>query len=112
MVRSRAIAVIACVSGLLWTANVDGTQPSSPNGDRVVLITLDGARTQEIFGGLDLAILKSTLKKGESLERNATYLSSSLLDTLTATPSSASIKWYQEPRFCRSRFGATALPTP
>jgi hypothetical protein len=73
MVRSRAIAAVACVSGLLWAASLDGSQPSSANGDRVVLITLDGARTQEVFGGLDVAILKSTLKKGELLDANPTY---------------------------------------
>ena len=28
--------------------------------DNVILVTLDGARTQEIFGGLDLDILQST----------------------------------------------------
>jgi hypothetical protein len=38
--------------------------PSSFGADRrtenVILITLDGARTEEVFGGLDLEILKST----------------------------------------------------
>ena len=29
-------------------------------GDRVVLVTIDGARTEEVFGGLDLAVLEST----------------------------------------------------
>ena len=29
--------------------------------DNVVLITLDGARTQEIFGGLDIGVLRSTI---------------------------------------------------
>lgn len=32
--------------------------------ENVILITLDGARTQEIFGGLDLEILKAKTKKG------------------------------------------------
>ena len=37
------------------------------------LITLDGARHEEIFGGLDLDILKSTLKKDQRAEDAATY---------------------------------------
>lgn len=41
--------------------------------DRLVLITLDGARTQELFGGLDLDVLKSTLKDGETVEQTAAY---------------------------------------
>ena len=42
-------------------------------GDRLVLVTLDGARIQEMFGGLDVEILRSTLPNGASLETNATY---------------------------------------
>ena len=34
------------------------------NTKNVILITLDGARTQEVFGGLDLEVLKSKTKKG------------------------------------------------
>lgn len=30
----------------------------------LILVTLDGARTQEIFGGADLEILKDKTKKG------------------------------------------------
>jgi hypothetical protein len=32
--------------------------------ENIILITLDGARTQEIFGGIDLDILKSITKEG------------------------------------------------
>ena len=39
----------------------------------VVLITLDGARTEEIFGGLDLDVLTSTLKEGQTLDGSAAY---------------------------------------
>jgi hypothetical protein len=48
------------------------TQPAEP-GDAVVLVTLDGARVEEIFGGLDLAILKSTLRENQRVEDTATY---------------------------------------
>lgn len=33
--------------------------------ENVILITLDGARTQEVFGGLDLDILKDKTKRGK-----------------------------------------------
>ncbi|HMY75821.1 MAG TPA: phosphoglyceromutase, partial [Blastocatellia bacterium] len=33
--------------------------------ENVILITFDGARTQEIFGGLDLEILKDKTKRGK-----------------------------------------------
>jgi hypothetical protein len=39
----------------------------------VVLITLDGARVEEIFGGLDLAVLQSTLSKEERVEDQPVY---------------------------------------
>lgn len=41
--------------------------------DNVVLVTLDGARTEEVFGGLDVDILKSTLKEGQKLEEMPAY---------------------------------------
>ncbi|MFN0111901.1 MAG: phosphoglyceromutase [Blastocatellia bacterium] len=40
--------------------------------ENVVLITLDGARTQEMFGGLDLDILKDKTKRGK-VEDTALY---------------------------------------
>jgi hypothetical protein len=43
--------------------------------ENVILITLDGARTQEVFGGLDLDILKSKTRRGkvEDTELYKTY---------------------------------------
>src|SRR5499426_1326971 len=40
--------------------------------ENVILITLDGARTQEVFGGLDIEVLKSKTKKG-SVEDTPLY---------------------------------------
>jgi len=40
--------------------------------ENIILITLDGARAQEIFGGLDLEILKAITKEGE-VEDTAIY---------------------------------------
>lgn len=39
----------------------------------VILITLDGARGQEIFGGLDADVLQATLKKDETLAASPLY---------------------------------------
>lgn len=43
-----------------------------PRASNVILITLDGVRVQEMFGGLDLDVLRSTVKKGPA-EDTATY---------------------------------------
>lgn len=40
---------------------------------RVVLVTLDGARTEEIFGGLDVDVLRSTLGPKDRLEDQPVY---------------------------------------
>ena len=40
--------------------------------ENVILITFDGARTQEVFGGLDLEILKSKVTRGK-VEDNQLY---------------------------------------
>jgi hypothetical protein len=38
---------------------------ADPKTHNVILITLDGARTQEIFGGFDIEIARSQVKKGQ-----------------------------------------------
>lgn len=48
------------------------TQPA-PSGDAVILITLDGARTEEIFGGLDVEVLRSSISPKAALEADPTY---------------------------------------
>jgi hypothetical protein len=50
-----------------------GETPSGQTSPSVILITLDGARTQEIFGGLDVEVVKSLLKKEERLEDHPLY---------------------------------------
>jgi hypothetical protein len=47
--------------GVLAGAATVGTQ--APGGRNVVLVTLDGARWQEIFGGMDESLLRSTTPK-------------------------------------------------
>jgi hypothetical protein len=41
--------------------------------DNVILITLDGARIDEMFGGMQLGILQSTLAEGQKAEDSPTY---------------------------------------
>lgn len=67
-VRTVLVLIIAIAS----TAPAVRTQ-ARPAGGNVILITLDGARTEEIFGGLDADILRSTLAKGATLETHPAY---------------------------------------
>ena len=67
MTRRMAAAVLlggvyGWASGLAPAAQT--AQVSRPMADNLVLITLDGARTQELFQGLDAGILKSMVKDG------------------------------------------------
>ncbi len=48
-------------------------QQDGRTSDAVVLVTLDGARTEEIFGGLDRDVLESTLKEGDKIDDALAY---------------------------------------
>lgn len=51
-----------------------GQSPAGRDEDaRVILVTLDGARTEEIFGGLDRAVFQSTLDPKARLEDQPAY---------------------------------------
>jgi Type I phosphodiesterase / nucleotide pyrophosphatase len=63
--------VLAVVSVAVAARSVAPAQAPRPS---VILVTLDGARAEEIFGGLDLAVLKSLLKRGETLEAHPLYV--------------------------------------
>jgi hypothetical protein len=73
--RGRVVpACVACGIVLLWVPWVgDARQAAPADGDRVVLVTLDGVRQEELFGGLDVEALRSTLREKETLEEHATY---------------------------------------
>ena len=73
--KLRIIAAATLVLAALLSSGrpLAGFTAQAPAADRVILITLDGARTQEMFGGLDTTILQSTLKEGQTLEKDATY---------------------------------------
>ncbi len=72
MKRNAAAMTVALVC-LAALQPIDAGQPASGGGDRVVLVTLDGARTHEIFGGLDAQVLQSTLKEGQKLDESPAY---------------------------------------
>ena len=55
------IAIAACLA-----VTVAAQSPPA-----VILVTLDGARIEEVFGGLDVSIVQSQLKEGQRLEDQA-----------------------------------------
>jgi len=71
MNRRRMIACAGAAALALATSPSRAQEPATP--DAVVLVTLDGARTEEIFGGLDLDVLKSTLKPEQKVEASPLY---------------------------------------
>lgn len=62
----KTILLLACALSVALGAQ---TAPSPA----VVLVTLDGARHQEVFGGLQLDALQSQLHDGETLENHPLY---------------------------------------
>lgn len=57
--RSTGFPVALAAAAAIATAGLSA-QPAPPPADRVVLVTLDGARWQDLFTGLDLDILRGT----------------------------------------------------
>jgi hypothetical protein len=68
MARRGVLLLIA----LLTVAATAASQPPAST-DTVILITLDGARTEEVFGGLDVEVLRSTLAPKARLEDQPSY---------------------------------------
>lgn len=66
--------LMACLAltALVVSADTRGLQVAPPR-DAVILITLDGARTEEMFGGLDRDILQSTLRPNQKAEEQPIY---------------------------------------
>lgn len=72
--RHERLTIVALVLlSLTAAARTRSGQQLGDVADNVVLITLDGARGEEIFGGLDLDVLKSTLKDGQKSEDAPAY---------------------------------------
>jgi hypothetical protein len=61
----------AVLAGACALSVVLGAQPAPQPA--VVLITLDGARHQEVFSGLELDALRSQLREGDALEAHPLY---------------------------------------
>jgi hypothetical protein len=72
MKRCLTIFALAVVP-FAGTARSGSAQLPAGTADNVVLVTLDGARGEEIFSGLDLDVLKSTLKEGQKPEETPAY---------------------------------------
>jgi hypothetical protein len=71
--RSPEGFALLLVVGFASFAFAQAAQAPRASDDNIILVTLDGARTQEIFGGLDLEIFKSTLKADARPEDQPTY---------------------------------------
>jgi Type I phosphodiesterase / nucleotide pyrophosphatase len=59
------LAVLLSLLTMAMASAVFGQAVTPRKTENVILITLDGARTQEVFGGLDLEVLKSKTKNGK-----------------------------------------------
>jgi hypothetical protein len=70
---TRRLLVLVLLLPWLAPADREHALHAQRGADNVVLITLDGARTEEIFGGLDLDVLRSTMTNGRSAEASASY---------------------------------------
>ena len=59
LMQSLAVAPLATALGSrLSSASQPATAAAVPAADRVIVISLDGVRTQEMFGGLDVAVAR------------------------------------------------------
>jgi hypothetical protein len=66
--------MIACAGAAALALATSPSRAQEPVAqDAIILITLDGARTEEIFGGLDVDVLKSTLKPEQKVEESPVY---------------------------------------
>lgn len=70
MLLPRPVFVLPLVAALALGAALAAQQPPARN---VILITLDGARHQDIFTGLDPDIVAAGLKEGQTLEGSPLY---------------------------------------
>jgi hypothetical protein len=72
MMKRITVSLAVIVVTAIGLETTHAQQPIN-DGDRVIVITLDGARHQEIFGGLNVDILKSTLRETQKVEDQAVY---------------------------------------
>ncbi len=74
-IRCRVFVVVLCVAAAVMGSSPGPQQATQAQGrpPAVILVTLDGARTEEMFGGLDAEIFRSTLREGQRLEDQPAY---------------------------------------
>src|SRR5262252_5052904 len=65
--RRLLLLTVLSIAGIVILARAQAAPPA------VVLITLDGARIEEVFGGLDAAIVTSQLRDGQRLDDQPIY---------------------------------------
>lgn len=70
MIVVRLLIVLVLFVVVIQARTEIAAAQTPPN---LILITLDGARVEEMFGGLDVAALRSTLRQNQMLEEHATY---------------------------------------
>jgi hypothetical protein len=74
MARVGAAIILGAAVALASLPLVPAARLSAQgSAQRVILITLDGARTEEIFGGLDATALASTLRENQRIEDQPVY---------------------------------------
>ena len=73
MSRSPHITSSALLTAVWVLLTAVPLPAQAPPRDTVILITLDGARIEEIFGGMDEGIFRSTLKGAQKIEELETY---------------------------------------
>jgi len=61
--RRRISLLILTFLGVVLCDGVTATQPRQPRSGNVVLVTLDGVRWQEVFGGMDESLLRASTPK-------------------------------------------------
>jgi hypothetical protein len=69
--RLGAIALALTMTGLAFVVRPNAQ--TGETGDNVLLVTLDGVRTEELFGGLDLDVLRSATKGSQKVEDSISY---------------------------------------
>ena len=70
MVARVFVVVMALVA---WLAPLSARRQPAPSRDPLILLTLDGVRAAEMFGGLTADILRSTLAKDARLEDSTAF---------------------------------------
>jgi hypothetical protein len=72
-IRTAVRLLLTSALAAALAAGTPSAQAPAAPGDNLILVTLDGARVEEMFGGLDAEILRSTLTGSQKLEDHPLY---------------------------------------